>query len=130
MTTSVRARMFREKDLTLDAAINICRVSELSQMQLKQIEKSEPDVQFVKTSQRAKAKHQKHADKRSTETVSTVASHIKEAVISVVLTERDAPSVINFIILLVCVSLGQVESNLQMSVKMSQVTVTLTIQYS
>ena len=60
---SARARMFREKDLTLDAAINICRVSELSQMQLKQIKKSESDIQFVKTSQRAKAKHQKHADK-------------------------------------------------------------------
>ena len=32
----------------MDAAINICRVSELSQIQLKQIEKSEPEVQFVK----------------------------------------------------------------------------------
>ena len=32
-------------------------------MQLKQIEKSVPGDQFVKTSQRAKAKHQKHADK-------------------------------------------------------------------
>ena len=46
---SAGARVFREKDLTLDAAINICRVSELSQMQLKQIEKAEPDVQFGKT---------------------------------------------------------------------------------
>ena len=60
---SARARMFREKDLTKDTAINICRVSELSQMQLKQIEKSEPDVQFVKTSTLGKAKHQKHTDK-------------------------------------------------------------------
>ena len=44
---SAHARMFREKDLTLDAAINICRVSEISQMQLKQIEKLEPGVHFV-----------------------------------------------------------------------------------
>ena len=66
----------------------------------------------------------------STETASTVSSHIKEAVISVVLMERDAPSVISFTILLVCVSLGKVESNLRISVKMSQITVTLTIQCS
>ena len=67
---------------------------------------------------------------RSTETVSTVASQIKEAVISVVLMEKDALSVIDFTILLVCVSHGKVESNLRISVKMSLVTVTLTIQYS
>ena len=101
---SACARMFREKDLALDAAINICRVSELSQMQLKQIEKSEPEVQFVKTSQCGNAKHQKHAD--MLETVNTVESQTKEAVISVVLMERYAQSVINFTILLVCVSLG------------------------
>ena len=68
--------------------------------------------------------------KRSSETVSTVGSHTKEAVISVVLMERDVPSVINFIILLVCVSLGKVESNLQISVKNNQITVTLTMQCS
>ena len=60
---SACARMFREKNLTLDAAINICRVSELSKKQLKEIKKSKPDVQFVQTWQRGKAKHQKHADK-------------------------------------------------------------------
>ena len=127
---SARARMFREKDLTLDAAINICRVSELSQMQLKQTEKSKPEVQLVKTSQRGKAKHQNMLKKQTSDTVSTVESHTKESVISVVLMERDVPHVIHFTILLVCVSLGKVESNLQISVKMIQVTVTLTIQYS
>ena len=127
---SAQARMFREKDLPLDAAINICRVSELSQMQLKHIEKSEPEVQFVKTSKHRKTNHQKQADKVEFRDLSIVESHTKEAVISVVLMERDAPNVANFTILLVCASLGKVESNLQISVKMSQITVTLTIQYS
>ena len=61
---------------------------------------------------------------------STVESHTKVAVILEVLMERDAPSVINFIILLVCVTLGKEESTLRISVKMSQITVTLTIQCS
>ena len=82
-------------------------------MQLKQIEKSEPNVQFVKTSQRAKAKHQKHADKPEYRDCKYCGKSNKRGTISVVLMEKDAPSVINFIILLMCVSLGKVASNLQ-----------------
>ena len=65
--SAARARMFREQDLNLDSAMQICRVSEITQQQLKSITKSD-DVQYAKASKFAN-KSQKSKTSQQTQLV-------------------------------------------------------------
>ena len=57
-----REQLFKKKRLTLDIAIDICRISELSKTQLQHIKSTaEPDVQFARESRDNYSKHKKNA---------------------------------------------------------------------
>ena len=45
---NVRARMFRESDLTLNRAINMCHIAKISEQRLQQISNKVEDVHFTR----------------------------------------------------------------------------------
>ena len=55
---TVRARMFREADLTLNRAVNMCRIAEISEQQLQQIGNKMEDVHFTRKKNYATKKAQ------------------------------------------------------------------------
>ena len=64
--SAARARMFRESDLTLARAIDMCSIAEISQHQLQQIDSKQEEVNFTK-----QHKQQSH---KTAKTVSTAIS--------------------------------------------------------
>lgn len=56
----LRERLLREKDLTLDKAIDLCRASQSSREQVKELAKTEMAVHAVKTKEQHKKRQGKH----------------------------------------------------------------------
>ena len=63
--SAARARMFRETDLTLARAIDMCRIAEISQHQLLQIGSKQEEVNFTKQHKQQSRKQQRWSQQRS-----------------------------------------------------------------
>ena len=63
--SAARARMFRETDLTLARAIDMCRIAEISQHQLQQIGSKQEEVSFTKQHKQQSQKQQRRSQQPS-----------------------------------------------------------------
>ena len=102
---AARDRVFQEKNVTLDNAIDICRTSESAENQLKEVAKPR-EIQHVRKSRGTKiitAPNKRHASKkRYTVNANTVVIHIGTAVKTAQPTGNSATSVANYTILQMC----------------------------
>ena len=63
--SAARARMFRETDLTLARAVDMCRIADISQHQLQQIGSKQEEINFTKQHKQQSRKQQRRSKQPS-----------------------------------------------------------------